>query len=290
MSVQKSLQLQPIIVKEKKTNSPLWLIFVTQKFKIQFQYFCQAFVDFCIDTIFEMQHSSSISCEEPEPEALQGEGEEPKVTVFRAVLDGTKTSMSAFMELLSPSKFRTHFSELQQMSKADLVKFFFKLNIDLGFFLVRVSFNGFGIIVRCLFHMVLGSRDANTVAVEPTGVDVSNLAVESHEPISGAEVSSEVAAAGEASTEENAAIKKASAAPAPAAAEPLAEEATEEVTETKKAPKSAGFKAFSSMLARNFYVLKTIGLTLAFVINIFMLFYKAQIVEDGSGEGNVFFI
>ena len=71
---------------------------------------------------------------------------------------------------------------------------------------------------------------------------------------------------------------KAAAKPAEQAGAPVAEEAAEEGgAEAKRAPRSGGFKAFSSMLARNFYVLKTIGLTLAFVINIFMLFYKAQV-------------
>jgi len=38
------------------------------------------------------------------------------------------------------------------------------------------------------------------------------------------------------------------------------------------------------MLARNFYMLKTVDLVLAFLINIFMIFYKAQVIDDGTPD------
>jgi len=113
-----------------------------------------------------------------------------------------------------------------------------------------------------------GGKETATPTAIAADIDTSSLAVEAAGDSGGVKPPDE-------------AIKEAS--PEVSAA---AEEATEEgaAEATKAKPKSHGFKAFSSMLARNFYVLKTVGLVLAFLINFFMLFYKAQVIDDGTGD------
>jgi len=79
----------------------------------------------------------------------------------------------------------------------------------------------------------------------------------------------------------NEAIKETS----PKVSAPVEEVTEEGAAEAKKYKlKSHGFNAFSSMLARNFYMLKTVDLVLAFLINIFMIFYKAQVIDDGTPD------
>ncbi len=226
------------------------------------------FVDFCIDSIFEMQHASSISTVDEAPPA---DGEKP-VSLYRSVVDGAKSAAMTGLEAVSPTKISSYFSDVKTMNRLELAKFFVRLNFDVAFFMCRLLFTFFVFLLRCMFHMFLGSsREATASASvnEISGVDTSNLAIESKEI---SDNSGSVKPPDEA-------IKEAPK------ATPQAEEAVEEgAAETTKAkPKSGGFKAFSSMLARNFYVLKTVGLVLAFLINFFMLFYKASVLDDGMG-------
>lgn len=244
----------------------------------------QAFVDFCIDSIFEMQHASSISTPEEAVEPL-ADGEEPKVSLYRNVIDTSKSAVVSTLEFMSPSNMSAQISSLRSMSKGELVKCFFRINIDVSFFMVRMTYKSFSFLLRCMFHMFLGSKES-APAIETANVDTSNLAVESASVAETEVLKIEGAEGAEGSAERKASEAKSKPSEKAAFTEEEAEESAVS-DETKKASKGGGFKKFSSMLARNFYILKYIALVLAFFINLFCLFYKARVIEPESVGGEV---
>ena len=254
----------------------------------------EQFVNFCIDSIFEMQHAGSISATEEQPPPLPV-AQQQRVSLLRSVADGAKSGIIATLQFFSPQKLHSQIADLKTLSKWELCKYFFKLNFDLSFLLVKTSYNVTAILLRCMFMMFLGSRDAQTVdPVELASTESSHLAIESGGEAPTEEKSNELAqlevsegqeAAASASSAEEAHETK--AAPKKQEKATTTEETVEESAETTEGQstggaKSSSFKKFSAMLARNFYTLKYVALVLAFFINFFMLFYKARVLEDES--------
>ncbi|XP_076069948.1 ryanodine receptor isoform X2 [Oratosquilla oratoria] len=123
----------------------------------------EAFVNFCEDAIFEMQHAAALVEEEEdgmvrksEADALKyiGEDEEEKtgMDLIKSKLVAVKDHVSDGLSLFSLSNIKKKFKELKQMTPGELTLAFFKL-IMLAFY-----YGGFGVfyVVRSTVRGLMG--------------------------------------------------------------------------------------------------------------------------------------
>jgi ryanodine receptor 2 len=121
----------------------------------------ETFVNFCEDSIFEMQHAASISSSSDEETAG------PEVTnqsLVRQAFDTTKSYLTMAMHLLSPSHIQHAFEKIKGMSKKEMLKFLFQANINLIYFIFYFLYYVLTLCFRCLYYMVTGNSFATSPA------------------------------------------------------------------------------------------------------------------------------
>lgn len=112
------------------------------------------FVDFCEDTIFEMQHAASISSgEEPAASSDLNAGKS-KIGIL---YDNTKYYLSNFIQSVSPTSVNSYFGAIKQMNKLDFLKLLFKINFNVACLIFNLLFYIVSLVLRCLFLMLVGS-------------------------------------------------------------------------------------------------------------------------------------
>jgi ryanodine receptor 2 len=281
------------------------------------------FVNFCEDTIFEMQHAASISPEEAAPLPTQ-----ENTSVFRKIIDTSKEGLFYIFEALSPAKMKSTLAELKKLTKYELFKLFLKTNVDVTLFIIQMIITLTLLVFRCLYLMTLGGQNASGGTVKQEKSALAQL-IQS-ETISNSRLNLAISDGSEGSgsgSEEHAnktteqineitnGIEMGSSS---SASEPMVHEETQASSgneashaadgaktehETKHEESGAegqsadgeghaasaassgiNFKNVLSTMARNFYKLKYLALVLAFLINFLMLFYKARALGGVGGD------
>ncbi|CAG5122225.1 unnamed protein product, partial [Candidula unifasciata] len=103
-----------------------------------------SFVNFCEDTIFEMQHATSISAEEQRIAAMRsGAGNidggvlEPVLLLYRFFKD----ILAAFLSCLTWSNLKQSYHTFKSMTYWQLFTGFFKVNFRLAWFILTLVFH-----------------------------------------------------------------------------------------------------------------------------------------------------
>jgi ryanodine receptor 2 len=274
------------------------------------------FVNFCEDTIFEMEHAESISSFEQEEEGGPVISETNKTSYFRSFIDNSKYYIISFIHLLSPYRIKENLNSYKDMKKHELFKLFASFSVNVLFFIFSLLFNLVTLFFRCIYLMILGSNTRDVQRLNQPEIADSNLQArlrKSHstqdhtvieeelkakpfgmglggmsdvqENLDTKEVTSELEIYDELTplrVPESSTQKQKPAEKAPITYEEAEEDvlkATENQTASASSSKSK-YKKILSILAKNYYKMKYLALALAFVINILMMSYKAIALTD----------
>ena len=119
----------------------------------------EVFVNFCEDTIFEMQHAASMSLsnEEESSQSNQGGDEQAQESLVRSMFTGLKNGLVFGFMLLAPSRIKSNYQTLTQMRKIDIVKAIFKFNFNIVYTILATIFHLIYVCFKCVHVMVSGS-------------------------------------------------------------------------------------------------------------------------------------
>ncbi|XP_071161899.1 ryanodine receptor-like [Mytilus edulis] len=130
----------------------------------------ESFVNFCEDTIFEMQHATSISAEEQRLAAMRsGSGVqeggvlEPISTVYRFAVDGLSTMLSLF----TWTNMKWGYQTFKKMTYWQLFVAMIKLNFRMGFLLLTFLFHVLWTLMKFIFNMMKGEREESVEGSPP---------------------------------------------------------------------------------------------------------------------------
>lgn len=124
----------------------------------------EQFVNFCEDTIFEMQHAASISSKKDDD--YSDHQTTSKQSMIKNLFSKTKNALVYSMNVLSPTKLKLALNRLSNMSKLDLAKVFARAGFTLVFFMVVFLFNCACLAFRCVHLMLVGQSEPNAVLDE----------------------------------------------------------------------------------------------------------------------------
>ena len=124
------------------------------------------FVNFCEDTIFEMEHAESISSFETE-ENTNVTPEVAKTSFVRSIVDSAKHGIVSCVHMLSPNKIKDSLKSAKEMKKSDLFRLLVTFNVNVLFFVFSMLYHLLTLFVRCLYLMVLGSSSKDLSKVSP---------------------------------------------------------------------------------------------------------------------------
>jgi ryanodine receptor 2 len=125
----------------------------------------ECFVNFCEDTIFEMQHAASISAEEqglkmlpytPSSRATEGTTKLGLVDSVKVGFGYVKDAIRFMLSFLSPSNIKAKYQLLRSMTLKELFIAFFRLNFHLAFMLLTFLFTVLWTFVRFVYVMMRG--------------------------------------------------------------------------------------------------------------------------------------
>ena len=119
----------------------------------------EQFVNFCEDSIFEMQHAASMSQSSEEEFTGSGGGGEGSKSLLRTGFEYTKSAVVSVVQTLSPNRLKIFYSELAKMNKFELCKYFLKINLNLAFFVFNLIYMLISLVLRCIYLMILGSKE-----------------------------------------------------------------------------------------------------------------------------------
>ncbi|XP_025103910.1 ryanodine receptor-like isoform X4 [Pomacea canaliculata] len=141
----------------------------------------ESFVNFCEETIFEMQHATSISAEEQRIAAMRsgagmhGEGREeerqptrgsvlePLTLVYRVLRD----SLAGLFSMFTWSNLKKCYYSYRSMTYPQLVLTFFKLAFRLMLFMGTVFFRVLWTLLKFFINMMMGDRSLEETKAEP---------------------------------------------------------------------------------------------------------------------------
>ncbi|KAL7671399.1 hypothetical protein ACOME3_006297 [Neoechinorhynchus agilis] len=245
----------------------------------------ESFVNFCEDTIFEMQHASQIS----------GEDESSQLAAMRArstassASSGIYSAIKRTLSLFTIRQITENIKSLRKYSKAQLVRLILMKLIFLIMFIGSCTLNLGKILFYCFYDLArniendfaaAGGRMAyQKMAVSPTFEDdLDELDNPFHEESRGVlaikSTNSSLEDAGNTTSIDG--LKKAD----DNGINSIARE-NPGLTSFRGATMS---RRFLSFLALNFYTLKYLALILAFLINFMVLSYKVLQNKDGSSD------
>ncbi|XP_066971317.1 ryanodine receptor isoform X19 [Macrobrachium rosenbergii] len=267
----------------------------------------EAFVNFCEDAIFEMQHAAALMEEEDDAMAKKAaadglkylsEEEEEKtgMDLIKSKISGVKDHILEGLSVFAPSNVKKKIKEMKQMSSSELAVGFCKLL----FLLMYHSAFGVCYVLHKVWIAIMGlmqgpPTEKGAAKEEEKSGPLVPLAIpalpepeaeapppEEEEPKAEEEPEPEPAPEEETVGEKKevesaqaAAMEEAEAEPSAAAAEP---------PPVAQVDLSGYNKRIVSLLARNFYNLKYAALVLAFCINFILLFFKATAIESDEEE------
>ncbi|KAL3874970.1 hypothetical protein ACJMK2_037916, partial [Sinanodonta woodiana] len=130
----------------------------------------ESFVNFCEDTIFEMQHATSISAEEQRIQALRSGT--AIAEDMGSVLDPIRFGYGFFKDLLSTllsfftwSNIKMSYRTFRKMTYLQLLIAFFKLNFKLAFILLTFSFHVLWTLLKFMINMMMGEKEEAAVSL-----------------------------------------------------------------------------------------------------------------------------
>ncbi|TGZ67043.1 hypothetical protein CRM22_004998 [Opisthorchis felineus] len=265
----------------------------------------ECFVNFCEDTIFEMQHAQEINGDEADMTLS-------KTAAFNRFLEITHLAFigrafSTLFHYISPSYIASGWSTLRQMSFSDIVLAFLGLQIGILICLTRCTVFGVRLVGQIIVAMASDvgtqtgapkSRAMRAIVPVPPGGSL-------HLPPS--QVSSNLVIIGtlsdapgaNASMRSNTGIQTANLVSGPTAHQAVLEPirlvqvpkkaAESKQVEEDKTPQFNTRAYMISLFASNFYRFKISALILAFLINFLLLFFKvhqAHSSEEGLDDGS----
>ncbi|KAK3736855.1 hypothetical protein RRG08_000604 [Elysia crispata] len=122
----------------------------------------ESFVNFCEDTIFEMQHATSISAEEQRMAAMrsgtntvEGGVLEPLSITYRFVRD----LLSALLSCLTWSNLKHAYRTFKSMTYWQLLIALIKANFRLAWFLITVVFHICWTLIKFVVNMMMGEKE-----------------------------------------------------------------------------------------------------------------------------------
>ncbi|KAL4238125.1 Ryanodine receptor 2 [Mactra antiquata] len=132
----------------------------------------ESFVNFCEDTIFEMQHATSISAEEQRIAALRsgnlGEGKGSVLDPFKMGYNFIKDGFGAFLSLFTMSNLRTSYRTFRKMTYWQCFVALLKLNFKIAFCILNILFHIFWTLCRFVINMMMGERYEGDIGDVPT--------------------------------------------------------------------------------------------------------------------------
>jgi ryanodine receptor 2 len=278
----------------------------------------EQFVNFCEDTIFEMQHAASISPKTDGGGGSSGGASGSGESIFRkAILEPSKTAFISIIRSLSPKQLKAYYSNAKGMGTSEMIKFFIRMIFTIIFFLITMVYHGISLTTKCVLLMMSGQQEIKEKEPTPPNEHLKAYESSSREPLSITYVPQQqqrtIASTEEPTTSntqssqentENENKETQSEADVPFTIpkpiiktteslpkSQISEESEEEVLPNADKIETSGGsnvnyrKNIMEMFARNFYKLKYSALVLAFLINFLMLFFKAiQVASESGGE------
>jgi ryanodine receptor 2 len=285
----------------------------------------EQFVNFCEDTIFEMQHAATISAKPNE--TTMGGKDDAKIqqtSIRAAILEPTKSVIGSVARVLSPTHIQASYSTLKNMGVFALTKFSIRILISLIVWLVQILFVVIRVTTHCAIYMMSGQEVDQQQQQHASGAEQTHMHAHHQDPsgspkqlaltyVANNDDKSNVVV--DHDTNDHDSIAKGGG-PVMPNHSPVPKTMTHPVNQAKptktsvndepddesnvngngKHGPSSGFnlkrfrKNLMETFARNFYKLKYLALALAFLINFFMLFYKAimipsvSLADDGAIE------
>ena len=278
----------------------------------------ECYVDFCEDAIFEMQHAESLmsSADDgggggkkgPSGPSLPDE-DQPRgiIAPLKESVASGKDAVRFYLAYLHPTSLAAAAAKAKTMTALELalvaVTSSFWLCYGVGFCVIKV---GAGISNAVLFLMRGERLFGSAGSQKKKGVEVGGklAAAIVAVPSEAADGAGEQEGAGGATSAETAASggqqerRETAAAASPSvdlqkrqAAAMAAVERMASAKSTKTEPSAVStinfgeyIKKVISFLARNFFTMKFIALSIAFLINFMLLFYKVSVMEDDSAD------
>jgi hypothetical protein len=125
------------------------------------------FVNFCEDTIFEMQHAASIS---PEPVEDYSTPREDRPSLLKRTAEWAKWLLFSLFAVLSPVYLQSLVDSVRNSSRRELLLFTFRLFVNMFFFSTRLVYSAVEFSLRCVYVIVSenhqNARAAATTADE----------------------------------------------------------------------------------------------------------------------------
>ncbi|XP_041353187.1 ryanodine receptor-like isoform X2 [Gigantopelta aegis] len=154
----------------------------------------ESFVNFCEDTIFEMQHATSISAEEQRIAAMRsgvgisgdgGEKEQTKKLPKKRMLEPViltyrfiKENLSALLSFLTWSNMKKTYKTVKRMTYWQLFLASIKLSFKMAFLLLTLIFHIIWTLMKFFINMMMGDKESElTKTVEPAPLPVGPLAL-----------------------------------------------------------------------------------------------------------------
>ena len=281
----------------------------------------EQFVNFCEDTIFEMQHAASISSKSEGGGSSGSSGSSGESFMRKAIIEPSKTAIVSIAQSLSPKQLKSYYSNAKGMGKFEMVKFLIRMFFTFIFFILTLMYHGVRLTAKCVLVMMSGQQDVKEKEAipnqdhlrqyEPSSNNRAAILSLTYAPANDSTDESSLPAAG---TDENMANKdmqstssenenpqqtsfipsKPIIKPEPTIKYQVTEESEEEALPNSEKKESGGTssnvnyrKNIMEMFARNFYKLKYSALVLAFMINFLMLFFKAiQVENEATDDAN----
>ncbi|KAJ8309071.1 hypothetical protein KUTeg_013945 [Tegillarca granosa] len=265
----------------------------------------ESFVNFCEDTIFEMQHATSISAEEQRIAALRsgtglaedgGGVLEPFRMCYRFLYD----SIANFLSFFTWTNIKTGYRAYKRMTYFQVLVALFKLNLKIAFTLLTFLFHIFWTLLKFVINMMKGDKSAEDTPPSQPEVLALPAPPTPREPppsivppveLETAEITYTPNASVNGTYErfvkivnKNTMQKETTEPKAPYL--PGLDRSTLDDEDIPYETKNFDYGKYAlSLFARNFYRFKLIALALAFAINFLLLFFKVTRIEHDVGDG-----
>ncbi|XP_064623398.1 ryanodine receptor-like isoform X6 [Lineus longissimus] len=134
------------------------------------------FVDFCEDTIFEMQHATSITAEEPPQRAASSDGEGGamgKLDMIKAGANSLKDGFFFLLSFLTWTNIKGTYTTIRGMSFGEMIVGLLTLQVKFGAWSVSFVYNVVTTFIRFIAAMMMGDKqdrpmyDARRMSLPP---------------------------------------------------------------------------------------------------------------------------
>lgn len=126
----------------------------------------EQFVNFCEDTIFEMQHAASISSHAQSLNSSSNTNQNKTSMIRSVIIDPAKQAFTRIAETLSPQQIKSYYSNAKGMGTLALCKFGVVMLFKLIFLLMTLCYRGIRFLVKCVFVMMSGQQEVKEPLVQ----------------------------------------------------------------------------------------------------------------------------